>query len=251
MNLMYLAKELYWLGRKSPRSVPFALRSLVRSFKRPVVDVDGVLLRLDPGFSLEVLTALARGAYERPELQMVDAQLEEADVVLEIGSGLGFIATYCAKRIGSERIFAFEGNPGLEPIVRETFRLNKVSPTFESCLIGRSNGEVDFYVTNSFWASSTKKIPGSRKSVVQMKAFRQEVASIQPTFLIIDIEGGEVDLFSDAQDCLKTVRKIAIEVHPWIVGNDAIDAMERRLLEAGFKRVAALSTPGRYLFLTR
>jgi FkbM family methyltransferase len=248
---IHLAKELYWLGRKSPKDLPLALKSIVRSYGRPVVEVDGVKVRLDPGFSLEVLTSLAGGAYERPELRMVGARLEANDIVLEIGSGLGFISTYCAKIIGSERVHAFEGNPALESIIRETFKLNKVSPNFEICLIGAANGQVDFYVTKSFWASSTKMIPGGRKTVVPMKSFHQEVSRIKPTFLIIDIEGGETDLFSDAMDSLRSVRKIAIEIHPWVVGADAIDAMERKIIQAGFTRVEELSTPGRYLFLAR
>jgi len=251
MDFVYVLKELYWLARKHPEDVPSAVLSLLRSFGRPVVSLGGVLLRISPRLSLEVIRAIENGSYERPERRMVQATLSPDDRVLEFGSGLGFMSAFCARTIGSDRVFTFEGNPALKLPIEETFRLNAVSPVFENCLIGRSSGSAQFHVAKSFLASSAYPIPGSKSVVVPVRSFREEVLRIQPSFLIVDIEGGEVEIFDDAVKSMPSVRKIAIEVHPWITGEEALSRMEQDLHAAGFSLVAALSVPGRQLYLER
>jgi hypothetical protein len=66
--------------------------------------------------------------------------------------------------------------------------------------------------------------------------------------LVIDIEGGELDLCELLQ--LDGVRKVLIEVHEWAIGRDGLAAVERTFAGAGLHRDADLSTE-RVWFLRR
>lgn len=70
----------------------------------------------------------------------VAAKLDADDVVMDVGTGIGLVATLCAQRIGSERVYTYEANPALERPIRETFELNRVSPHLEMCMHGPAVG---------------------------------------------------------------------------------------------------------------
>ncbi len=38
---------------------------------------------------------------------------------MELGAGLGFLSTYCAKIMGSDNVVTYEANPALEPYIIE------------------------------------------------------------------------------------------------------------------------------------
>ena len=107
---------------------------LVHQFRvrrRPVVTVAGVKIRLGRHMSPQVERTVSRGRYEQDEFRLIEQVLSPGDVVLEVGAGLGLVSAYCAKRLGSSRVFAYEANPDLEACIRETFSLNEVQPTLE------------------------------------------------------------------------------------------------------------------------
>jgi FkbM family methyltransferase len=109
------------------------------------VDNQGVKVRVDGSLSAEVRLALRWGHYERRELDVVRAALQGADVVMEVGAGLGVVSSFCAKAVGSQRVFAYEANPAMESYIRRTYALNGVSPTLEICALGEHVGEQTLY----------------------------------------------------------------------------------------------------------
>ena len=83
-----------------------------RATTRPVVTLEGVALRVGRHMSPRVERAVWSGRYEREELRLVREVLSPSDVVLEVGAGLGTCSpAYCAKQLGSARVFAYEANP--------------------------------------------------------------------------------------------------------------------------------------------
>jgi FkbM family methyltransferase len=212
-----------------------------------VVELSGVKLRLTPYVDRRVLDAIVEGSYEADELEMVKQRLAPDDVVMELGTGLGLLSTFCAKRIGSARVFTFEANPALEPIIRSTFTLNGVSPTLEMRAVGPRAGTVTFHVPPDFWGASTVKYRHARTISVPMTPFNEHTARIRPTFLIIDIEGGEYELVSGMD--LSGVRMIAIELHPTIIGREKTQAVLGAFESQGFSQDASLSTRERVLLV--
>lgn len=81
----------------------------------------------------------------------------------------------------------------------------------------------------------------------------EEVHKINPTFLLMDIEGGEYDLIRMID--FHTIRKISAELHTDVLGQDRIDEIKAVMSHAGFVIDPAFSSviPGvkEVLFLER
>jgi FkbM family methyltransferase len=235
-----------------PRALGRALEWLaltVRILRRQVVEHAGVRLRLAPHLSRRVARAILRGEYERLEQHIISRTLDPDDIVLELGAGIGYISALCAKRIGSHRVFAFEANPALEPHIRATYRLNEVAPTLLMGMLGPRATTQTLHLMKHFWSSSAIPRHGSTRTVaVPVHDCGAEVRRIAPTYLIVDIEGGERDLLEHID--LSTVRKIAVELHERVIGASAVAETRARLTAAGFRVVPELSS-GEQLFLVR
>ncbi len=217
------------------------IRLACLTLARPVVEISGIRLQIGRHISPTVRHYLFSGEYENEELVIATAALRPDDVVLELGTGLGLISAFCAKRIGSARVFTYEANPALEPHIRRTFTLNGVSPSLSIALLGQRPGHRTFYVTRNFWASSVVRPAGRAKAVmVLVKGLDDEIRRIDPTFLVVDIEGGELELF-EAID-FRNIRKICVEVHEGPIGPEGVKRVRQLLLDAGFAPDPALST---------
>ncbi len=186
-----------------------------------------------PGITPGIARQIYLGEYESKEIDIVSRNLEAADVVVEVGAGLGYISAFCAQRIGSERVHAFEANPALMPLLRATHVRNAVAPSVHNVLLARGEGECTFYIEAEFWASSTTaRGPQAQAIKVAQRDLNAELKRLGPTFLIVDIEGGEAEFFAYAS--LAGVNKICVETHADAIGDDGVSAVFSRLLAQGF-----------------
>ena len=90
--------------------------------------------------------------YERSESRCAVVALSPDDVVLEVGSGLGYLSTICALRLGSERVHTYEADPGLIPRIRRHHALNGVAPEVHNAMLAGSTGSASFFVAAWFLA---------------------------------------------------------------------------------------------------
>jgi len=191
--------------------------------------------------SRRVEQALSKGSYERDELQLIGRILRSDDRVLEIGAGLGLVSTYCAQRIGSDRVFAFQADPELEPCIRETYELNGVEPTLEICAVGARAGRIILHRDEHFISASVvRRRAGVQPVEVPGKALNYVVSNIQPTLLVVDAEAADPGLFDQAE--LPTVSRILLESHERVIGTLATDRVLTGLRALGFVVHAGLST---------
>ena len=243
----------------SPHSESWARRSLrkVRKWlvyqyrvrRRPVVTVAGVQIRVGRHMSPPVERTVSRGLYEQDELRLVGQLLSPDDVVLEVGAGLGLVSAYCAKRLGSCRVFAYEANPDLEACIRETYALNQVQPALEMCAVGADAGTVTLYRDRHLWASSVVRPSGRVRPVeVPVTALSEIVQRVRPTLLIIDVEGAERDLFDHAR--LSTVTRIVLELHERVIGAAGARHVRSTLAAMRFEELPDLAADG-HLVLRR
>ncbi len=125
---------------------------------------------------------------------------------------------------------------------------SQLSPTLEICVLAEEIGERDFYVHDLYWLSSTKAgTPDARHIRVPSRSLNDEIRRIVPTFLIMDIEGGERDLFRFID--FHNIRKIAMEIHTESIGRDEAEAIQQRLRNAGFTlEPNPIQTPAHELF---
>ena len=158
--------------------------------RRPhVIEQSGVKLQLGNHLSAKVRQVLLDGEYEEKELSLLRMALAPGDKVMELGTGLGFLASFCAKQIGSERVVTYEGNPQMERHIRRNFALNGVAPTLIMSLVGREAEERAFHLNRESWCSSTWKRPGTVSTItVPVRAFNEEVRQGRPAVATGDYE---------------------------------------------------------------
>ena len=186
-----------------------------------------------PGIAPGIARQIYFGEYESKEVDIVASKLETNDTVVEVGAGLGYLSAFCAKRIGNDRVHTFEANPALMPLINATHKRNAIAPSVHNVLLARGDGECTFYVEPEFWASSTTARSERAQAIkVPQRDLNAELIRLSPSFLIVDIEGGEAEFFAYAD--LASVNKICLETHPDVLGNDGISAIFSRLFAQGF-----------------
>ena len=198
--------------------------------------VDGITMRIDERMSEFNVRKLLVGRHTRHERDLLAGVLKADDIVMELGGGIGMVAISCAKVVGSDRVYSFEANPGLESLIRDNYALNGVSPTLAMCMLGPDEGHRTFHVTERFSRSSIFDTDRRGTPIeVPVKSFNAEIGRIRPTVLVVDIQGAEVELFEYAE--IGTVETLLVEIHIDLLGDDGVEALRGRLGGMGFDEI--------------
>ncbi|HEY8119848.1 MAG TPA: FkbM family methyltransferase [Myxococcota bacterium] len=243
MTWRELAGRLRWWRGGAARYPRYALRLLTRPAQ---VRLHGVVLDLGADATPALRRALYAERYERGEARCVSLRLAPDDVVLEIGAGAGFLSTLCALRIGAERVTAVEANPALLPRIRATHAANGVAPEVVHGVLGRKRGEAELFVTREFVSSSLAGRPNAEPVRVPRIAVAELLRRVAPSFLIVDIEGGEAELLPEID--WTGVRKLLLELHPHVIGEARVSELLRLLAARGFREERAISSTRKKFF---
>jgi FkbM family methyltransferase len=180
------------------------------------------------------LRALREGNYEGGELAAIERYIRPEDVVLEMGTGIGFITLFCSRVVGAKSVHTFEANPSLETKIRKNFALNNMFPHLTIAVLGDRDGEVEFHLQPEYWSSSRLKYANSTQSVmVKQLSVNKALEAIRPTMIVMDIEGGECELVPMMN--LTGVKRFMLELHPFLTGEKAATSVVNRLLSDGFE----------------
>jgi len=205
-------------------------------FRPRTVTNGGLKIFLGDQAGTSYARSIYRDTHEAEERAIVDRNLEPDDTVLECGAGMGVVTTLCCQKIGSDRVHAYEANAKLEPTLRRTFALNQVTPHLEMKMVSLDGGEQDFFAADRFVVSSrydnSDQYEGEQQRLDSV-SIQKLIDDLQPSFLIMDIEGAEVDLASESLN-LHSLKKLCIEMHPHIVGDEAITGLILNLIRQGF-----------------
>lgn len=87
------------------------LRFYIRKFfKFKYVRLNGIKINIsDLSPSLKMF--FYSDSYENYEIRLLEKYLNENDIVMELGTGIGFLSAFCAKKVGSKNVYSFEANP--------------------------------------------------------------------------------------------------------------------------------------------
>lgn len=206
---------------------------------KDIIKLHGFDIGLDKdAVSLPILKQMLKGWYEDKELQIMAALLKQGDRMLEMGAATGITSMWAAKLIGAENVFPYELNPYLIAWAHDNFARNgfagiKVQQSALAADKQKVPSQIDFHIHQDFWASSLVKPEGPHETIkVSTASFEQALATHKVNVLLIDIEGGEVDLLMKAD--VSGIEKIIMEIHYDAVGKTETNAMVKYLTDQGF-----------------
>ncbi len=226
--------------RKRGTHIKNPFRNVILHWRRfrneQAVEIDGIIVSTRPEIvPRSVRTALFKKTYEAPERHLVASAINKTDRVLEIGSGIGLVSLVAAKICGPENVLSYEANPNLKAVIEENHRLNRMTLNLRMKAVTVDGADASFFVDENIISSSLIDRASAREITVSSESLNDILDEFRPTALILDVEGAEVELLSHVN--LGSVKKIIVELHPHIVGDDAIESLEGHIEKKGFKLI--------------
>ena len=182
-------------------------------------EINGVKLQIpDALLSKRIAEKLENGRYEGHEANAALMRVRGDTRVLELGSGLGYIASICAAIAGPENVTTVEANPDMLPVLRGNLERNGFADV--TVLHGAVTGQADaaesieFERTKAFWGASIAREGSNPQTVVSVPLLRLSdlLKRYRPHIVIMDIEGAEQTLFDEPWPA--HVRSVMMELHP-------------------------------------
>lgn len=199
-----------------------------------LVNLRSVLIDVaHPVFASAIIKAICEGWYEEHEAKICAEMLEDGDTVVEIGGGCGFLSSFIFKIKKNIQMVVFEANPTMIEVINYTHLLNDVKAVVFNEVLADRYGTTDFHVNKHFWASSERGFFKNETRIsVPTVPWKEKISKLKPNFIIMDIEGGELDILKYEQ--YNFIKKYIIEFHPHIYGFEKTAELLRDLQDIGF-----------------
>jgi len=219
------------------------MRYLLRRlfFSSQVKLSDGTRVNVDERLPKGIKKALYKETYEGDERHLVNRMLEPEDRVLEIGAGIGVVSSLCGLKCSKGAVVSYEANPNAYDFALANIKLNKLSIDLRNKMLGSEKGEKDFYISSKILSSSSKDRGFGGRVILPCDDISEVISDFKPTALVMDVEGAEIDLVPLVN--FSNIKKIIIELHPWIVGDDQIDEVKSLIESNGFVKINSKAAP--------
>jgi len=179
-----------------------------------------------------------RGNYEKEERELIRRWIRPADSVLELGACLGIVSCVTNKLLAEKsRHVVVEANPFCIPTLQQNKELNRSGFKIEHCAVGEPP-ELTFYLHPNYIVGGNSQRVTGRPVRVPAKTLPQlELENGPFTALIMDIEGGELEVLQQSTDLLKNYRLVIIELHAFAIGVEGVETCQNILRQSGLIRV--------------
>lgn len=217
-----------------------------------MLEIQGVLIPDDPAFiTPKIRRSIEKGRYERDEVGGLPKFIKPEDRVIELGAGLGFISSFLSKRLGVSNILCVEADPNLCGFISRTHQSNAVDGVRVINAVAlndaQTSGSAEFYIRDPFWSSSLDPEPDySRKVTIPAEPLSRLIRDFQANTLVVDIEGGERDLFTPLD--LTGIDRVYLEIHTRKIRRIGIKRCFDALSAQGFAYDQQVSRGGSVLF---
>lgn len=207
------------LDNKIVRFIKICIKDKILYFNSIEILVDDSIMRFRDTFLYKskkmhkkIIDAITSQTYEKNEIDIVLSNANNNDIILELGASIGAMSTVVKSNFKEILYYACKANPELIPLIKKNHQLNNISCHILHGAVG--NGDfTEFYIHNECWASSIIPFPDPlRVDRIKVYNLKELIKIINPTFLIIDIEGAEYDIIDENTD-FSPIKKICIEFH--------------------------------------
>jgi FkbM family methyltransferase len=191
-----------------------------------IKEIDDAGLRLFVDLSDTVVGLnIAKGEYERSELEYVRRTVTRGQHVLDVGAHMGVYTIVMAALVGAEgEVHAFEPHARIADLVRRSIRENAFEDrvVLHEAAVGEKEGKIDLVVLpkalnsgGSYRLHDGGGVPGGHRTErVRLVALDQCRLSRPIHFMKVDVEGSEPFVFRGAKRILTEDRPaILCELH--------------------------------------
>lgn len=177
--------------------------------------------------------------YEAEERALIKRFLRPDDSVLELGACIGVVACVTNRLLADKaKHLVVEGNPRLIPCIEKNRQINHAGFTVVNKAASQDK-EVTFYIHDEFIVGGTAQRSSPHPVTVEGATLDDLNRESGPfSVLIMDIEGGEIDVIPHALEFLKTCRLVIWETHDWACGVDGTQKCRDTLMESGLTHMA-------------
>ena len=175
----------------------------------------------DTAFNLKY--SIIRNRYEKSEQKLINKYLIPDTNVIELGGSLGLVSKLITNVLNTQSIFVvIEANPNIINYCKKNIYLKRRShSTFvENFAIAYGVDKIKFHISEDVSCSRV----ANEELIENMEIPACTLASIvnkylgdKPFTLVMDIEGGEVDVFKYDKEILKNCSLAIVEVHSQII----------------------------------
>jgi len=199
-----------------------------------IMETHGVKIWIDNGIiSHLVYKDLSESIYEHSELDILKKTLHPKDRYLELGGGIGFTGIFAARILESPPVLV-EANPNLCKMLSINATLNSVTLKVLHGAVEVEAEKATFFLQEDFRASSCRYSEGAVSEItVPILSLEALLSQYQPTYLMCDIEGSEVEVLGSST--IDGVQKLCIDLHPEYRGKGKTDTLIDYLQSIGLK----------------
>lgn len=229
MTLMQkIIRELYRIGfkifegREVRRFFIFrvAVNFMKGVLKKDFVVIDGHKLIVDKNDGLNLLI---NGKHEPAVTKLVKNEVKNGDVVLDLGSHIGYYTLMFSKLVGDKgKVYAFEPNPNNFAILKKNVGLNNCkNVVLVQKAVSNETGKVNLYFDEDFEVSSRMYNPQNKRyKHIKVGSTRLDdyFKNTKINFIKMDIEGSECNAVEGMTNLLNYNRELKIITEFWPVG---------------------------------
>jgi FkbM family methyltransferase len=172
----------------------------------------GTKVYFPPG-SMSFLAAFDQGIFEAENVHLLTALTRPGTYCLDVGTNIGLMSLPVLKAVPEARVVSFEASPNVLPYLTRTIAASAYSGRWGLVpkAVGASPGKIQFSLSaleNSLYdgIKNTLRVMSVRQVEVEMTTIDhwwQESGKPEISVIKCDVEGGELDVFNGARECLK------------------------------------------------
>lgn len=192
-----------------------------------------------------LLHRFTNNLYEKSEADIVNKFYKENDIVLEMGTCLGYISYILSKKVNS--VISIEGNPELSESIKLFKKENNINNVnYINGYISNTKNIIDFQTYKNIVAGSGDRKDkyinnvrgwGDSQKIYKIKPIKlNDIPNIENVnSLVMDIEGGELIFLQENINFIKNqISKVTFEVHGHLMYGDS-SALSKKFNNDCFK----------------
>jgi len=188
------------------------------------------------------------GIHEPISTRVFLEMLASDDQLIDIGSNIGYYPLLALDALGDEgRVLCFEPLPKLYDVLDRNVGGDARAKMF-ALAVGNSTGTISFFRSEfPNWGTIVGHERSDLNRSIEVEAialddFITERGDFAPTFIRMDIEGGESLAFEGAWKTIESYKpKLFVEFHPQFIGSGPIVTILKKLHRLGYRRAVFIA----------